>query len=182
MKQKRSLLFPLFFALSLWLYAEEPAGDDVTVTEDEEELPEYTDPPYSIGDRAFIQGYYLPLADDISLNFRVLNNRMFVYWVDADDLIVEPQASSGNVRFVAYFRARNFYELEPLNGEDGLGSVGGPIVAPHLFTAILSLEKGASEEFEAFNFRHTPGMEDKRETRDFAEVETQEPKSKRRYY
>ena len=123
MKLKSILLCPLFLALLLPLYAQESATDDSTA-EEEKELPEFSHPPYSVGDRAIIQGYYAAPVDGISLNFRVLNNRMFVYWVDEDDLIVEPQALSGNVRFLAGVRGKNFYAMEPLQGEAGLGSVG----------------------------------------------------------
>lgn len=179
MKLKSILLCPLFFALLLPLYAQESATDDSTA-EEEKELPEFSHPPYSVGDRAIIQGYYAAPVDGISLNFRVLNNRMFVYWVDEDDLIVEPQALSGNVRFLAGVRGKNFYAMEPLQGEAGLGSVGGPVLEPHLFTVILSLKKDDSEEFETMTFRHMLTTSDVRETRGLADVDNEEPKEKDR--
>ena len=78
----------MVFACLLSLYAEESASEDPVI---EEALPEVSEPPYLIGDRANIQGSYIPLEEGISLNFRILNNRMYLYWVDKDDLIVEPQ-------------------------------------------------------------------------------------------
>lgn len=181
MKLKLTLLCPLIFALLLPLHAQESTSGDAAA-EEEKELPEYSNPPYSVDDRAIIQGYYQALADGISLNFRILDNRMFVYWVDEDDLIVEPQAPSGNVRFLAGVRGKNYYAMEPLPGEAGMGSVGGPVLAPHNFTVILSLEKEGSEEFETCpTFRHTLTTSDVRETREFpkaelVEVESEKPK------
>ena len=197
MKLKLSLLCPLIFVLLLPLYAEEATTEGSTTedsttedstaegsaAEEEEELPEYSHPPYSVGDRAIIQGYYKPLADGISLNFRILNNRMFVYWVDEDDLIVEPLASSGNVRFLAGVRGKNYYLMESLSDEPGLGSVGGPVLEPHNFTVILSLKKEGSEEFETYpNFRHTLTTSDVRETRDFSDLEFVDPENKSSKY
>lgn len=186
MKLKLTLLCPLVFVFLFSLYAENSVavnGSDESEAEveaEEKELPEYSEPPYSIDDRAVIQGYYIPLADDISLNFRILNNRMFVYWVDKDDLIVESQASSGNVRFLAGVRGRNYYAMEPLSGEAGLGSVGGPVLPPHNFTVILSLKKEGSEEFETYpTFRHTLTTSNVRETREFPDtVESEKPKDR----
>ena len=104
---------------------------------------------------------------------------MFVYWVDEDDLIVEPKASSGNVRFLAGVRGKNYYAMEPLSGEAGLGSVGGPVLKPHNFTVILSLKKEGSEEFETYpNFRHTLTTSNVRETREFPEAELVDSKDK----
>lgn len=167
MKLKFTLFYPLIFALLLPLCAQESTSGDSAV-EEEKELPEYSHPPFSVGDRAIIQGHYIPVDDAISINFRILNNRMFVYWVDQDDLIVEPQASSGNVRFLAGVRGRNFFAMEPLPGEAGLGSVGGPILNPHNFTVILSLEKAGSGEWKTYpTFRYSLTTSDVRETREF---------------
>ena len=151
---------------------------------EEKELPEYSYPPYSVGDRAIIQGHYIPLVEDISLNFRILNNRMYVYWVDVDDLIVEPQALSGNIRFLAGVRGKNYYAMEPLSGEAGLGSVGGPVLKPHNFTIILSLKEEGDEEFKTYpTFRHTLTTSDVRETRKLADVadEKSEDKKDKKY-
>ena len=187
MKSKKLLSLIILLTLVLSLKASttkvfnealepEPAVDS---TKEEKELPEYSHPPFSVGDRAIIQGYYQPLADGISLNFRILNNRMFVYWVDEDDLIVEPEASSGNVRFLARVRGRSFFEMEPLSGEAGLGSVGGPVLKPHNFTVILNLKKEGSEELEKYpSFRHTLTTSNVRETREFPESELVDTKDK----
>lgn len=166
MKLKLTLFSPLIFALLLPLDAQEPASGG-SAAEVEEELPEVSDPPYSIGDMATIQGHYISLADGVSLNFRIINNRMRVYWLDVDGLIVEPQAKSGNVRFVASVRGPIYYGMALLEGEDGLGSLGGPVWQPHRFTVILNLEKADSKEFETYTFRYTPAMADIRETREF---------------
>ena len=166
MKSKFTILCPLLLALLLPLCAQGSTAKN-SAAEEEKELPEYSYPPYSGGDRAIIQGYYFPPEDGISLNFRVLDNRMYIYWVDEDDLIVEPQASSGNVRFLAGVRGKNYYAMEPLPGEAGLGSVGGPVLPPHNFTVILSLEKEGSEELKTYpTFRHTLTTSDVRETRE----------------
>lgn len=186
MKLKPILFFPLVLLLSFSLYAEDIVEDDTSdkPEAEEKELPEYSNPPYSIGDRAIIQGHYISLADDIALNFRILNNRMCVYWVDADDLIVEPQALSGNIRFLAGVRGKNYYAMEPLSGEAGLGSVGGPVLEPHNFTIILSLKEEGDEEFKTYpTFRHTLTTSDVRETRKLADVadEKSEDKKDKKY-
>ena len=85
------------------LNAEESSSEESNV-DSEEELPEYSEPPFTIGDRAIIQGYYIPLEEGISLNFRIRSNQMFVYWVDEDDLIIEPQASVGSFRVISTAR------------------------------------------------------------------------------
>ena len=100
MKLKFTLFCPLIFALLLPLNAEESSSEESNV-DSEEELPEYSEPPFTIGDRAIIQGYYIPLEEGISLNFRIRSNQMFVYWVDEDDLIIEPQASVGSFRVIS---------------------------------------------------------------------------------
>ena len=186
MKLKPILFFPLVLLLSFSLYAEDIVEDDTSdkPEAEEKELPEYSNPPYSIGDRAIIQGHYISLADDIALNFRILNNRMCVYWVDADDLIVEPQALSGNIRFLAGVRGKNYYAMEPLSGEAGLGSVGGPVLKPHNFTIILSLKEEGDEEFKTYpTFRHTLTTSDVRETRKLTDVadEKSEDKKDKKY-
>ena len=165
MKLKITILFTLLIALLFPLHAQESAAKDSYV-EAEKELPEPTDPPFSVGDRATIQGYYIPIDDDTSLNFRFLGNRMRVYWVDADDFIVAPRASAGNVRFLASVRGPIFFGMALANGEDGLGSLGGPVFVPHLFTVILSLEKTDSEEFDIYTFRYSQAMNATRETRE----------------
>lgn len=166
MKTKIILLCPLIFALLLPLHAQESASED-SAGKDEKLLPEVSDPPYTVGDRATIQGQYVPLEDGISINFRIRNNRIYIYWVDADDLIVEPQATAGNVRFIADVRGRSYFTLEPLGNEDGLGSVGAPVYEPHIFTVILSLEKTDGEGFNTYTFRYTSVLAAKRESRVF---------------
>ena len=167
MKLKLTLFCTLVIALLLPLQAEESTADD-SATEEKEELPEVTDPPYTIGERSTIQGYYIPLDNGISINFRFLGNRMRVYWVDKDDLIVEPRSTSGNVRFVASVRGPIYFGMAKLAGEDGLNSQGGPVYPPHLFTVILSLKKPDSEGFDTYTFRYMQAMSDVRETREFA--------------
>ena len=174
MKLKFTLLCPLVFMLLLSLNAEE-AKSESSASEAEKELPEYSNPPYVVGDRAIIQGYYISLEEGISLNFRILDNRVFVYWVDADDLIVEPQAKNGNIRFTPTGRTRrlplSLYEMEPLAGQDGLGTVSSTIFKPHLFNVVLSLGKADSEEFDTHAFRYVSAMNERRETRELIESE-----------
>ena len=92
---------------------------------------------------------------------------MRLYWVDVDELIVEPRATSGNVRFIASVRGPIHFGMALLEDEDGLGSLGGPALQPHLFAVILSLEKANGETFDTYTFRYVPGMTATRETREF---------------
>lgn len=175
MKLKKSLSLSILFLLVLSLGASadevsdethksEPAADSI---EEEKVLPEVSDPPYSVGDMATIQGHYISLEDDISLNFRMLDNRMHVYWVDADGLIVEPQAASGNVRLIASVRGPFYFGLVSLDDQAGLGSIGGPVFKPHRFNVILSLNEPDGEDPQTFTFRYLPAMSLVREERNF---------------
>jgi hypothetical protein len=176
MKLKLTLFCPLIFALLLPLQAQEPTSEESAV-EDEKELPEFSDPPYTVEERATIQGHYISLGEDISLNFRILDNRMYVYWVNADDLIVEPQATVGNVRFIASVRAPIYFGMAALENEDGLGSIGSPVFPPHTFTVILSLEKPDNGEFDSYTFKYTQALAATRETREFIYSESDQAKN-----
>lgn len=183
MKLKPILLYSLFFVLLLTLRAEDAVTSDASSESEVEndDLPEATDPPYSVGDRATIQGYYIPLEDDISLNFRFVDNWIHIYWVDANDLIVKPQSKLGSVRFlggnVRFLGPVSpiYISLLPMDGVDGLVTQGGPSLdtvlippgpyPPHIFNVILSLQKPDSEEFEVHNFRYVQALDETRETR-----------------
>ena len=146
------------------LQAEESAEAE-SAADTEEALPEVSDPPYSVGARATIQGHYIALDDDVSINLRILNNRLRIYWVDKDDLILEPLTTAGNVRFRGSTRGPTYLGMELLGGEAGLGSIGRPLLKPHIYNVILNLEKPDSEEFDTYAFRYTTKMSAIRETR-----------------
>ena len=183
MKSKKLPTLITFFAFALSLGASSTKILDkareiepvVGSTEEKKVLPEVSNPPYSVGDMATIQGYYISLEDDVSLNFRILNNRMYVYWVDTDGLILEPQATSGNVRFIANVRGPFFYKLTSLDNEAALGSIGGPVFKPHRFNVILNLNVADGEDLKTHTFRYLPAMSIVREERNFDINENSDP-------
>ncbi|MFQ3243377.1 MAG: hypothetical protein ACI9JZ_003088, partial [Lentimonas sp.] len=113
MKSSTLALVLAFFALLLPLGAEEVAVE-------EQEIPEVSEPPYVVGDHANFQGHYIALEDGISLNFRIVGNLVRIYWVDADDLILEPQSQKGSLRFRGSIRGKAYHGLVSIGDQAGL--------------------------------------------------------------
>ena len=151
MKSRIPTLCLALFALSLPLVAEEVVEEKVIPTE-------ISEPPYQVGELPSTQGYYIARADQTSINYRIVNNKMRVYWIDEDGLIAEPEATGGNVRFRGQPKIRDFYGLIPLRGDVGLGSegIGRP---PHLFNVVLYLTTGESDKGDTHPFRYLVSMD-----------------------
>lgn len=120
---------------------------------------EVSQPPYKVGDLVTIQGYYIERPDLPSVNFRIVGNKLRVYWIDEDGLIAEPEASIGTVRFTTstISRGRPFYELTVLPGGAGLGA-GDNIQPPHIFNVILGLGDPEAADAEVYTFRFNAAM------------------------
>ncbi len=142
-------LFTLFSSLSGQVSAGAAVEDLVIPTE-------VSEPPYEIGDLVMEQGYYIQRGeDDARINFRIVENKLRLYWIDANGLIAEPEFQSATVRFVGSVRGRAYHRLELLPEGSGLGAPG-IMVPPHLYNVILVFPAGEGEEPITHSFRYTP--------------------------
>ena len=171
MKIKLLALGLALFAVSVPLGAEE-VTTSAAIEGEEVVIPEVSEPPYVVGDHANFQGHYVPLEDGISLNFRIVDNLVYIYWVDADDLIVEPQSRKGNLRFLGSVRGLKYHGFVPMSGHAGLGTANGYVLAPHIFNVIINLEPLEGEDLNNYTFRYLPTMDAIRETRELAPSST----------
>ncbi len=155
MKLRTPVFCLALFALSLPLSADETAPVEV----EEKVIPtEISEPPYEVGQLPSQQGYYIEREGQTSINFRIVANKMRVYWIDEDGLIAEPEATVGNVRFSGLSKKRDYFGLTPLAGDVGLGSEG-IVRLPHLFNVVLYLKTGESETGESHTFRYLISMD-----------------------
>lgn len=159
MKFRIPALCLALLALSCPLAAEEAEVE-------EKVIPEVSEAPYEVGDHATIQGHYISLEDGISMNVRIVDNLVHIYWVDMDDLIVEPQSTGGNLRFVGSVRGATYHGLAPKNQDAALVSSNGLVLPPHIFNVILNLEPLGGGDLNNFSFRYLPTMDPVRETRE----------------
>ena len=119
---------------------------------------EVSDPPYAIGDLVPHQGHYIALQEGLSLNFRIVNNKIRIYWIDAAGLIVEPQAAGGTVRLRGSVRGRDFHRVARLSEDAGLGSPA-LVLPPHAFFVVLNVERAEGEGLDHYTFRYVPAMD-----------------------
>ena len=89
MKLRTILCTLALFSLSHWLDADQ--GQIVPT--------EISDPPYAVGQLPSTQGYYIKRPEQTSINYRIVENKIRVYWIDENGLIAEPELTLGNVRF-----------------------------------------------------------------------------------
>lgn len=145
MKAYISILF-LGLASSLFAQEEPPA------------LPEPSEPPFKVGDLPLKSGFIIEREDAPDLNFRIVDNRMRLYWIDENGLIMEPTVSEVTLRF-ADSSGRDYHRLKRVPGDTGLGSPY--IVAPpHRYYITLLVKPVDSEEVESFRFRYMPTMDE----------------------
>lgn len=159
MKFKIAALCFVFLAWFTALAAAEP----VVV---EQAIPAVSDPPYAVGDHATIQGHYISLEEGIFLNFRIVDNLTRIYWVDADDLILEPRSNQGSLRLRGSVRGAKFHGLQLAADGVSLKSSNGLIFPPHIFNVILNLEPLDGAATDNYTFRFLPMMGNVRETRE----------------
>lgn len=142
---------PLALALAGFLLAPLFA-QDVT---DEPAGP--AEPPYKVGDLLQEGGYEIALDDGTAMNFRMVDDQIRLYFLDEDKKVIEPPYTSGSVRFADVKTGRNFYRIERLPEDLGLGSlVKKP--RPHRSLVILTLDTGNPDEPKQFSFRYLPSM------------------------
>lgn len=139
---------------------------------EEKVIPEVSEPPYAVGAHVTIQGHYIPLEEGISLNFRIVSNKVRIYWVDADDLIVEPQSKGGSLRFRGSVRGPAYHGLALQSNEAALGSASGLVLTPHIFNVILNLKPLDGDALNSYTFRYLPTLDATRETRELVSSST----------
>lgn len=159
------------FAVSVPLRAEEVASA-VVIEEEAVVIPEVSEPPYVVGDHANFQGHYIQLEDEISLNFRIVGNLVRIYWMDADDLIVEPQSKKGSLRFRGSVRGAAYHGLVAMTDQAGLVSASGYVLTPHIFNVILNVEPLEGEGLNNYTFRYLPTMDPLRESKELESSST----------
>ena len=151
MKSSITALCLVLFAWTVPLAAEEVVEARVIPAE-------VSEPPYAIGDLVPQQGHYIALEEGLSLNFRIVNNKIRIYWIDADGLVAEPQSAGGTVRFKGSVRRQMFHHVARLSDDAGLGSPG-LVLKPHLFNVILNLEQAEGEGLGLYTFRYLPALD-----------------------
>jgi len=133
-----------------------------TPTEAKEIPAETGEPPYEVGELLDDKGYTIEREEQPDLNFRIVNNRIRLYWIDEDRLIVEPDADEAVVRFRGSVRGRSYHRLKPLSEDTGLGAVG-ILPPPHILDTILIVGRDTGGEPVSHFFRYTPEMAPKQE-------------------
>ena len=119
---------------------------------------EISQPPYQVGNLISEQGYYIANGDGSSINFRIVDNKIRIYWLDVNKLIMEPAAATASVRFTGSVKGRSFHQAVSLQGDVGLGS---PAIMPppHIYNVILALQDESGETYTSHAFRYTPDMD-----------------------
>ena len=125
---------------------------------EEKVIPEAeSSPPFEIGQLADQAGYEIELEDGGFINFRFVQGRMRVYFLDEDRLIVEPRSVTGNVRFQKTVAGKKFYALSRIEGDVGLGNYEF-IPYPHTYSLVLNLKNPDSGEMLTRPFRYVQHM------------------------
>lgn len=126
----------------------------------EVEIPtEISEHPYEIGNLVVEQGHYIDQGEDAAkINFRIVANRIEVYWIDENGLIAEPEHSAATVRFTGSVRGRAYHRLSLLPSGAGL-QAPGIMVPPHLYNVILVFPAKDGGEPSSYSFRYTPSMD-----------------------
>lgn len=118
---------------------------------------EISEPPYEVGNLISEQGYYIDQPDETQINFRFVNNRIRIYWLDANKLIMEPPANAATVRFTGSVKGLAYHRATPLGDDVGLGSP--TIMAPpHIYNVILAVED-LNGAYTSYSFRYTADMD-----------------------
>jgi hypothetical protein len=144
-----SICLCLSFGLALTLSAEEGVL-----------LPEPTEPPFEVGALPLESGYTIERKDAADLNFRIIENKMRLYWIDEDGLIMEPAVDAVTIRFDRRGlrqTTRDYHRLKRLSDDTALGSPYFLIV-PHRYYVTLVIKPEGAKEVESYRFRYLPSM------------------------
>lgn len=141
----------LFLGLVPSLFAQEESAT----------LPEPTEPPFKVGDLPLESGYTIEREGAPALNFRIVNDRMRLYWIDEDGLIMEPELPEISLRFDERSirdTTRAYHRLKRLPDDTALGSPYA-LPVPHRYYITLLIKSPDSEELETHRFRYLPDMD-----------------------
>lgn len=146
--------------LALLLFCLPAQAEDAEDAEVATEVPtEISQPPYEVGDLVVVQGYYIDRGEDVpKLNFRIVDNLLRVYWIDADGLIAEPEHTIGSVRFSGSYRGRPYHGLTTLPSGSGLGAPG-VMPPPHIYNVIVAFPPVDDGEPVSHRFRYIQSMD-----------------------
>lgn len=125
-------------------------------------LPEPKEPPFKVEDLPVESGYTIERKDAPDLNFRIVENRIRLYWIDDEGLIMEPEVSEVSVRFDERGlreTTRAFHRLKRLSGDTALGSPY-MLPVPHRYFITILLRSPESDELLSYRFRYTPEMDE----------------------
>lgn len=123
---------------------------------------EISHPPYEVGNLVTEKGYYIKRGEAPSINFRIAENKIRIYWIDEDGLIAEPGFEVATVRFTGTQQARNYHRAELLPQKAGLGS---PTIVPppHTFNVVIVLGEEGDPDQETHAFRYVPAMNEEKD-------------------
>lgn len=124
-------------------------------------LPEPSEPPFEVGALPLDSGYTIRREDAPDLNFRIVNNKMRLYWIDDAGLVMEPEVLAVTVRFdrnTIRDKTRDYHRLKRLPDDTALGSPYF-LLSPHRYYATLVIKPKGSDEVESYRFRYTPSMD-----------------------
>lgn len=125
-------------------------------------LPEPSEPPFEVGDLPLKSGYTIEREGAPDLNFRIVDSKMRLYWLDEDGLIMKPEVQAVSLRFDERDlrnTVRSFHRLKLLSDDTALGS---PYIlpVPHRYYVTLLIKPPDSDEFDSYRFRYLPGMDE----------------------
>ena len=123
---------------------------------------EPSEPPFEVGDLPLESGYMIERKGQPDLNFRIVNNKMRLYWLDEEGLIMEPEVSAVSLRFDKRrlpATTRYFHRLKRLSEDTGLGS---PYIlpVPHRYFVTIIIAVPDSDEVKSYRFRYLPAMDE----------------------
>lgn len=124
-------------------------------------MPAPSEPPYEVGALPLESGYTIKREGAPDLNFRIVENQMRLYWLDAQGLIMEPEVLTVIVRSDKRrlpSRVRDYHQLERLHDDTALGS---PyiLVPPHYYYVTVVISPADSDDVESYRFRYTPALD-----------------------
>lgn len=146
---------PIFYLLLLGF-------TPLLVAQEELVLPEPSEPPFEVGDLPLKSGYTIEREDAPDLNFRIVDNKMRLYWLDEEGLVMEPEVKVVSLRFDERSirdTVRSFYRLQRLSDDTALGSPYN-LPVPHRYYVTILIKPSDSDEVESHRFRYLPAMDE----------------------
>lgn len=128
------------------------------------ELPEPSSPPFEVGALPVEAGYTIEREDAPNIIFRIIENKMRLYWLDENGLIMEPEVDAATIRFDQTNlpeTTRDYHRLKRLSGDTALGSPYF-LRPPHWYHVTLVLKDPKTEEISSYRFRYLPSMSEEK--------------------